>query len=177
MFSVKRPMLVVVLKACAAYQLGQKTECIGGSGQVICAVASKNAIIFKNPFNEKIESWSKLKFVYRRKNGPHGSSSQNRYKSVFLKGVREEPLITEAFQNPLGILKDHKTLFLYSKFPNPIGLIKIRNEKTSWLRVQCDRVKREKGTGYQVVVHGYPYSREEVERDFADYALLREKIG
>jgi len=160
----------------AAYQLGQQTECIGAAGRVICAVSSQKAIIFKNPFNGKIESWSKLKFVYGRINGPHGSSSKNKNKSIFLKGVREEPLIIAAFQKPFGILKDSKTLFLYTKFSSSIGRIKNRNEKTSWICVQCDRVKREKGTGYHVVVHGYPCSREEVEKEFSGYGLLRGKI-
>ena len=160
----------------AAYQLGQKTECIGAAGQAICAVSCPKAIIFKNPFNGKIESWSKLKFVYGRKNGPHGSSSKNKNKSIFLKGVREEPLITDAFHKPFGILKDCKTLFLYMNFRSSIGRIKNGDKETSWLCVQCDRMKREKGSGYQIVVHGYPCSREEVEKEFSNYPLLRGKI-
>lgn len=134
-------------------------------------VRSKGRIIFENPYvamaGHKVitQSWARAKSIsneYKR----HLPTSRYKNKSKFLRDVKIEDLEFHLFENALGILKTENKLWLYGCFDSEIGLLPTK-QKTNYVRMQCDRVRRTTGTGYCTNIHSYPISLLDAQNDLS----------
>lgn len=130
---------------------------------------NKGRLIMKNPLKPKadgslsIESWARASSKSKRYN-KHLSTSTAPKKSKYLRGINVEKIEFKLYNSAAGVLAAADRLFLYGYFDAPIGLLPDK-KKTQYVVVQCERMKRNKGRGYFVEIHSYPYSQAETQHD------------
>ena len=129
------------------------------------AVRNDYKIIFRNPISNKIESWSRIKSLSnKRKDHWPGPTSKDKSKFLYVKDIKKSEF--RCYGGGLGLLVDENKLLLYAEFNRHIGTLKKTGKLSNLLKVECIRVKRNKGSGYKVNIHGYPISIADLERDF-----------
>lgn len=129
-------------------------------------------MIFENPHialetnYTSIQSWSRPKSISNIY-GRHLPTSRYRRKSRFLLGINIKDLEYQLFQHAYGVLESENRIFFYGIFSNNVGVLPPQhNINTNIVKMQCDRVRRQRGTGFRVEFHGYPISQNELQRDF-----------
>ena len=125
-------------------------------------------IILTNPYiqgSKSLQSWAKPKSISRSYK-EHLYTSKNSKKSRFLKNIDFEKIEYEVFAKAYGIFDNKTTIYLYALYDKDIGTLPKTTEKTRYLKMQVDRVNRNKGTGYCCELHSYPISFDEIKRDF-----------
>lgn len=147
------------------YSLGKKEEkTLWYEDIPLEVVRDEDRIIFENPFNQKIESWSKLFYLTRKYNKHLPFSKKSEDASKYLGSVNPETLEKKVFNEGSGFIQNPGTIFLYGVFDNDIGILKVKdNDKTNALRLMVERFKKSYGTYTRV--HGYPVSYEEIRED------------
>jgi len=121
-------------------------------------------IVFVNPYVERSQTWSRLSFEQPL----YHEGKASAHKSTFLKNSDHRKLCMAAFNNPIGRLVGCKQLILNFRFPEEIGQLSKGRGRTRIIRVHCDRVRRNTGSGYQTRIHGYPISDLELREDLAE---------
>jgi len=135
-------------------------------------------IIFTNPYiqeSKSLQSWAKPKSI-SRSYGEHLYSSKNSNKSKFLKNIDFEKMEYKVFDKGYGILDSSTRIYLYGLYNKDIGTLSNSSERTKYLKMQVDRVNRNKGRGYCCELHSYPISLAEIERDFSLNKNMIDKI-
>lgn len=123
-----------------------------------------NRMIFKNPYFNMVESWAKplsLSRVY----GKHTPNSGNPDASAYLPGIDYKGLEFNVFNHGKGYLQDDAKIFLYGKFGENVGLHS-SGKLSDIIKLDVRRIKKPYGTYTQI--HGYPISKDELERDCPD---------
>jgi hypothetical protein len=138
-----------------------------------------NRLLIENPYKAfednfsgfSIQSWSRpfLKSKPRKNQyNRHLKTSKNKDKSIFSVSndivVKMELIV---FNQGYGKMNNEDQIYFYGRFSKEIGYLEDKESVSSYIRVQCDRARPKKGTGYCVEIHGYPVSLNDIKNDFS----------
>lgn len=147
-------------------------------GKSVDVVQNKVRLIFNNPIthlgDSNIESWARPSSKSREYK-KHLFSSSNPKASRYLRDIDVENLEYALFDRPIGILVKPNQLLLYAAYDKEIGKL-TGGVTTKFVAMQCDRVRRPKGTGFFTEVHSYPVAESEVTMAFQGASSLRDRV-
>ncbi len=150
----------------------------------ITAARTPYRIAIDNPYNDQVESWSRLVSLSKSRRD-HFQNSSNPNKSKFLGNLKFiKPLEFATFNKGLGLLVSGNTMRLYAKFSKEIGKSKA-NRFLQYVCLECKRVRRREDTksanpelvhGFKIEVHGYPVSQGDITKDFKGTSLTHSNV-